>query len=114
MADCLFCKIATGEISADIVYSDDRVVAFKDINPQAPLHVLIIPRTHIPTVADLKDTDAGLMDRLTQVANDIARNRDFSERGYRLVVNCNMEAGQTVFHLHMHLLCGRIMEWPPG
>ena len=112
--DCLFCKIASGDIPADPVYSDDHIVAFNDIDPQAPLHVLIIPRRHVPTVADLKQASSATIGRMTHVANHIARQQGLAERGYRLVVNCNAEAGQTVFHLHMHLLGGRAMKWPPG
>ncbi|MBI4552911.1 MAG: histidine triad nucleotide-binding protein [Candidatus Latescibacteria bacterium] len=114
MADCIFCKIIDGEISASIVYSDDRVVAFNDVNPQAPVHVIIVPRQHIPTVADLGPETSGLMDSLTQTANRIAQERGIASRGYRLVVNCNAEAGQSVYHLHLHLLGGRPMTWPPG
>ena len=111
---CLFCKITTGEITASLVYSDEHIVAFNDINPQAPTHVLIIPRTHIPTIADIGEADAGIMGRLTRVANQIAQERGIDTRGYRLVVNCNAEAGQSVYHLHLHLLGGRSMTWPPG
>lgn len=112
--DCLFCKIATGEMKADLVLSDDRVVAFRDINPQAPTHVLVIPRKHIPTINDLKDGDADLIGRLFLAAQRIATEEGLSEKGYRVTMNCMEGAGQSVFHVHLHLLGGRRFSWPPG
>lgn len=114
MTDCLFCRIAEGHIPVSFLYEDDSVVAFGDIHPQAPVHALIIPRRHITGVADLGVEDDSLMDRLTRVANRIAQEKGIDRSGYRLVVNCNAEGGQSVFHLHMHLLGGRQMTWPPG
>lgn len=114
MSDCLFCKIRDGEISGDMVFENEDVLAFNDVNPQAPLHVLIIPRKHISTVNDLADGDESIMGKLFFVAKTIAAQHGVSDDGYRLVVNCNQKAGQTVFHIHMHLLAGRDMVWPPG
>lgn len=114
MADTLFTKIIKKEIPAAIVYEDDYVTAFKDINPQAPLHILIVPNKEIPTLNDLDESDALLMGIIVLTAKKIAAENGFSERGYRLVFNCNEEAGQTVFHIHCHLLAGRPMNWPPG
>lgn len=112
--DCLFCKIAAGEIPADPVYQDDDLVAFNDINPQAPTHVLIIPRTHIATLNDATPNDAALLGKLLVTAGKIARSEGFADAGYRVVMNCNAAAGQTVFHVHLHLLGGRQLGWPPG
>ncbi len=112
--DCIFCKIASGEMPAKIVYQDERAVAFEDINPQAPVHILIIPRKHIATVLEIEEGDGELLGHLFGVANRIAREREIAERGFRLLMNCNREAGQTVFHIHLHLLGGRTMGWPPG
>lgn len=112
MTDCLFCKIAGGEIKASLVAQDDEVVAFRDINPQAPTHILVIPRAHVATLNDV--ADAGLLGRLLLKARDIARSERLAERGYRVVINTNAEAGQSVFHVHAHLLGGRAMAWPPG
>ena len=114
MSDCLFCKILEGEIPADIVFENDDVLAFRDVNPQAPTHILIIPRQHIPTTNDLSETHELIMGRLFSVAKIIAAREGISDEGYRMVVNCNEKAGQTVFHIHMHLLAGRSMNWPPG
>lgn len=114
MADCLFCRIAEGGIPASLVYQDDRLVAFQDINPQAPLHVLIIPRRHISTLNDLTAADHDLTGELIRRATAIAAERGCAESGYRLVFNCNRDGGQTVFHVHLHLLAGRPMAWPPG
>ncbi len=110
----LFSKIIAREIPANIVYEDDACVAFTDINPQAPTHVVIVPRKEIPTVNDLTVEDAVLVGRMTLAAQAIAKKVGIDEAGYRLVINCNADAGQTVFHLHMHLLAGRVMHWPPG
>lgn len=110
----LFSKIIAREIPANIIYEDDDCVAFTDVNPQAPMHVLIVPRQEIPTVNDLQPGDAALVGRMVLAAQKIAASLGVAERGYRLVINCNEDAGQTVFHLHMHLLAGRPMTWPPG
>jgi len=114
MENCIFCKMVSGEIEPDKVYEDEDVLAFRDLNPQAPTHVLIIPKRHISTINDLEDVDAGLVGRLYLTAKEVARNDGISERGYRTVMNCNAEAGQSVFHVHLHLLGGRAMSWPPG
>ncbi len=114
MSDCIFCKIAAGEFSTEFVYEDDALVAFRDLNPQAPTHVLVIPRRHIATTNDLTDADAGLIGQMTLAARRIAKQEGIAERGYRTVINCNAQAGQTVFHIHLHLLGGRPMGWPPG
>lgn len=114
MSECLFCKIRDGEIPADIVYEDDEVLAFRDVNPHAPVHILIIPRKHISTVNDLESGDALTMGKLFSTAKSIAAQQGVSDDGYRMVVNCNEQAGQSVFHIHMHLLAGRNMSWPPG
>lgn len=114
MTDCLFCKMASGAIKPDIVYQDDTVLAFRDINPQAPLHVLVIPKRHIPTLNDLQDSDGELIGKLYLTAKQIAAQEGIAARGYRTVMNCNAEAGQSVFHVHLHLLGGRPMHWPPG
>ncbi len=113
-ADCLFCRIAEGKIPAEIVYSNDEMVAFRDINPQAPTHILVIPRLHIGSLLELEPEDEALAGRLLRMATSIARAEKIADRGYRLVLNCNREGGQTVFHLHVHLLGGRAMTWPPG
>ncbi len=114
MDDCIFCKIAAGEIPAELVYEDDSVVGFRDLNPQAPTHVLIIPRRHIATLNDLNSDDEALMGRLFFAAKEIAAREGFAEAGYRTLVNCNEAGGQSVFHVHLHLLGGRMMHWPPG
>jgi histidine triad (HIT) family protein len=114
MSDCLFCKMVKGEIKPDVVFEDDEVLAFRDVNPQAPLHVLIVPKVHIPTINDLQPEHAGLVGRLFLAARQIARDEGVDARGYRTVLNCNPEAGQSVYHLHLHMLGGRPMEWPPG
>jgi len=112
--DCIFCKIAAGDVPASIVKQDDLVVAFEDINPQAPIHIQIIPRKHIPSVLELDSAQVDILARMVETANEIARERGLDERGFRLVFNCGPEAGQTVPHLHLHLLGGRAMSWPPG
>ena len=112
--DCLFCKIAQGDIPAKLVYEDELVVAFNDIEPQAPQHILIIPRKHIRTTLDLTETDGALVGHIYQIAGKIARQLGFAEEGFRLVNNCNQAGGQVVWHLHFHLLGGRRMGWPPG
>ena len=113
-ADCLFCKFVSGELDADIVYETDKVLAFRDINPQAPTHVLIVPRKHIATINDLTDSDREEIGNLYLAAKEVAKEEDCSEDGYRVVMNCNAAAGQTVFHVHLHLLGGRNFSWPPG
>ena len=110
----IFEKIIAGEIPATIVHKDDRVTAFRDISPQAPVHVLIIPKRHIPTLNDLTPADGGLVGKLMLAAAELARREGIAEAGYRTVVNCNAGAGQSVFHVHLHLLGGRDMRWPPG
>lgn len=112
--DCLFCKIVRGEIPAKIIYRDDLVVGFDDINPQAPQHKLIIPQKHINTLNDLNSEDNELMGYMVQTAKMLAKELNIAEDGYRLVMNCNSGAGQTVFHVHIHLLGGRRFIWPPG
>jgi histidine triad (HIT) family protein len=112
--DCLFCKIVGGDLSADIVYESDSLIAFRDINPVAPTHILLIPRRHIATMNDLQDGDAALVGELFATAANIAADEGLSEDGYRVVMNCNEAAGQSVFHIHLHLLGGRQMTWPPG
>jgi len=114
VSDCLFCKIAEKKISAKIVYEDDRCVAFDDINPQAPVHALVIPKKHMVSVAELSEADAGLLGHLMTVCATVARQKGLADSGHRLVVNTGSDGGQTVFHLHLHLLGGRPMEWPPG
>jgi len=105
--DCLFCKIVTGDIPADLVYEDEKVLAFKDINPQAPLHALVIPRKHINTINDATSEDESLLGYMILVAAKIAKDNGADEPGYRLILNCNEQGGQTVFHIHLHLLAGR-------
>ncbi|MFL5616753.1 MAG: histidine triad nucleotide-binding protein [Gemmatimonadaceae bacterium] len=113
MADaCLFCRIIRKEIPATIVAETPECVAFRDINPQAPVHILVIPREHVPTVAAV--TDPAMMGKITRFASELAEREGIASSGYRLVVNTNADAGQTVFHLHLHLLGGRHMGWPPG
>ena len=112
--ECIFCKIAQEETPANIIYKDEHVVAFEDVNPQAPVHILVVPRKHISTSLDITDEDTLVMGYLFQVANTIAQQKGISDRGFRMVMNCNHEAGQTVFHVHLHVLGGRIMAWPPG
>ena len=114
MPECLFCKIIAGQIPGAIVYQDDTLVAFKDINPQAPLHVLIVPRQHISTLNALQAVDDGLVGEMVRRAAALAADAGYAERGYRTVFNCNAEAGQTVFHIHLHVLAGRSLGWPPG
>lgn len=112
--DCLFCRIVEGEIPADVVMRTEDLVAFRDINPQAPTHILIIPRTHVATVSELDGPEAEIMGKLFLAAKELAREEGIEEGGYRMVVNAGPDAGQTVFHIHLHLLGGRRMGWPPG
>ena len=114
MTSCIFCKIATGEIKGDIVYQDEDVVAFRDLNPQAPHHILCIPRQHVATTNDFQPEQAALVGKLVLAAATVAKQLGVAEDGYRTVMNCNRLAGQTVFHVHLHLLAGRPMHWPPG
>lgn len=114
MPDCLFCKIINHEIPATMVHEDDRLVAFRDINPQAPTHVLIVPRRHVATLNDLTADDHGIVGAMVERAAMIAREAGYADTGYRTVFNCNEDAGQTVFHIHLHLLAGRPLGWPPG
>ncbi|MBI1745011.1 MAG: histidine triad nucleotide-binding protein [Acidobacteria bacterium] len=114
MADCLFCKIMRREIPAKIAYDDEKAFAFVDINPQAPVHMLIVPKRHVATLNDLKIEDRELLGHLFYVAAELARGAKIDQAGYRTVINTNAEAGQSVFHIHVHLLGGRAMRWPPG
>jgi histidine triad (HIT) family protein len=114
MSECLFCKIINRDVPGSIVYEDDRVLAFDDINPRAPTHVLIVPKRHITSLNDLSVEDDQLVGELVRRAAVIAKSRGISGGGYRAVFNTNRDAGQTVFHIHLHLLGGRSMEWPPG
>jgi histidine triad (HIT) family protein len=111
---CLFCKIIAREIPASIVYEDDHLIAFNDINPQAPTHVLVVPKRHIDTLNALEPGDDGIVGEMVRRAAAIAGERGISEKGYRTVFNTNREAGQTVFHIHLHVIGGRPMAWPPG
>ena len=112
MTDCLFCKMVAGDIKPDIVYEDDKILAFNDIAPQAPTHILIIPKQHICTLNDLDDAELG--GHLLKTAAKIAKEKGFAEQGYRTVFNCNQDGGQAVYHLHLHLLGRRHLTWPPG
>lgn len=114
MSETIFSKIIRREIPADIVYETDRVLAFRDINPQAPIHILIVPKQPIATLNDLRDEDAELIGQLYLAARQIAADQGFAEAGYRTLINCNRDGGQDVFHIHLHLLAGRRMGWPPG
>jgi histidine triad (HIT) family protein len=114
MSDCLFCRIVEGKVPANVVYRDDSVVAFRDITPRAPVHILLIPRKHIVSVLDVEPNDGVLVGQIFQVAARLAREQGIAESGFRVVVNVGPDAGQSVFHLHYHLLGGRQMGWPPG
>ena len=114
VANCLFCKVVAGDMPASIVYEDDRCLAFTDINPRAPTHVLVIPREHIPTVGAATPEQEGLLGHLLLAAHEVARKAGIAEKGYRLAINCGADAGQAVPHLHVHVLGGRKMAWPPG
>jgi histidine triad (HIT) family protein len=114
MSDCLFCRIIAGQIPGAIVHEDEQIVAFKDVNPQAPMHILVVPRRHIATLNDLVAEDDALIGEMTRRAAALARTHGHSGAGYRTVFNCNADAGQTVFHIHMHVLGGRRFTWPPG
>ncbi len=112
--NCLFCKMVSGAIKADVVYQDDDVLAFRDINPQAPTHILVIPKQHVTTLNDLRDENVKLAGALLMGAQRIAKDLGIAQTGYRTVINTNHEGGQVVFHVHLHLLGGRQMRWPPG
>ncbi|MDO6787248.1 histidine triad nucleotide-binding protein [Cobetia marina] len=112
--DCLFCKIINREIPADIVYEDEEVLAFNDIHPQAPTHVLIIPKQHIATLNDIEESQLATVGRLQYTAARLAKEYGFADDGYRVVMNCNEDGGQTVYHIHMHLMGGRRFTWPAG
>jgi len=114
MPDCLFCKMVAGDIQPDVVFEDDEVLAFRDVNPQAPLHVLVVPKAHIATTNDLTPDTAGVFGKMYLAAKQIAADEGVAEAGYRMVMNCNAGAGQSVFHIHLHLLGGRAFAWPPG
>jgi len=113
-SDCLFCRIVAGEIPADVIHESERVIAFRDINPQAPTHVLIIPRTHVSTINDMTEDHSQDFAALFHAARLIAQSEGVADDGYRVVMNCNAGAGQSVYHVHLHLLAGRRLTWPPG
>jgi histidine triad (HIT) family protein len=112
--DCLVCRIIAGDVPAALVFQDEALVAFKDINPQAPLHLLVVPRRHIATLNDLEPEDDALVGSMFRRASALARERGYDQRGFRTVFNTNRDAGQTLFHIHLHLLAGRGLSWPPG
>ncbi len=114
MTDCLFCKMVSGEIKPDVVMETNDILAFRDLSPQAPTHILIIPKKHIGTINDIDESDTEVMGRLYLAAKEIAAKEGMSEPGYRTVMNCNADGGQAVYHIHLHLLGGRAMGWPPG
>ncbi len=113
MSDCIFCKIRDKEIPADIVFEDDKCVAFRDANPAAPVHILVIPRQHISVISEISDTSQDVVGHIYRVIAELAGNLGIAESGYRVVANCNSDGGQTVFHIHFHLLGGRQLGWPP-
>ncbi len=114
MSDCLFCKINNGDISADILYQDDDVTVFKDVSPQAPVHFLVIPKKHITTLNDLESDDEALIGKMMIAAKNAAADLGIAESGFRTTMNCNSDGGQSVYHIHLHVLGGRQMNWPPG
>jgi histidine triad (HIT) family protein len=114
MSDCLFCRIVRKEIPASVIYEDDDVLVFNDINPQAPLHALVVPKRHIATLNDLSSGDDAIVGLMVRRAAAIAREKGYADRGFRTVFNTNADAGQTVFHIHLHVLGGRGLSWPPG
>ena len=114
MSDCIFCKIIKGEIPAKKLYEDDELLAFHDVNPQAPVHFLVIPKKHIPNIMELDASDAALLGRLLFKAQELAATNGCAEKGARFVINCKSDGGQSVDHLHCHILGGRAMAWPPG
>ena len=114
MTDCIFCKMVSGEIQPDVVLETDDILAFRDLSPQAPTHILVIPKKHISTINDIDESDTEIMGKLYLAAKEIAASEGLSEPGYRTVINCNADGGQAVYHIHLHLLGGRVMGWPPG
>ena len=114
MSDCLFCKIRDAQIPAKVLYRDELCLAFEDINPEAPMHALVIPSRHIPTLNDLGLDDREAIGHMHWVAAKLARDRGYADSGYRTLINCNRDGGQRVFHVHMHVLAGRPLDWPPG
>ena len=112
--DCLFCKVASGEIPATLVHEDERLVAFRDISPQAPVHILVIPREHVASLEAVADDQADLVGGMLLVARDLARSEGVAEDGYRAVLNVGADGGQTIHHIHLHLIAGRALSWPPG
>lgn len=114
MSECIFCKIVARTLPASLVYEDDMVVAFDDINPQAPMHTLVIPRKHVASIVELQDSDVELLGRLMLAGKKIAKQKGIADAGYRIVVNTGAHGGQSVFHLHLHVLGGRHLAWPPG
>lgn len=112
--DCIFCRIISKEVPSRIVFEDEKIMAIEDVNPQAPVHLLVIPKKHILTLQDIKEEEKDLMGMLFFAINRLARERGISEKGYRVVINCGPAGGQTVYHLHLHLVGGRYMKWPPG
>lgn len=114
MSDCIFCKIASGDIPGDIVYQDDRVIAVNDIDPKAPVHILIMPKKHIPSLNEIDDSNKDIMAHILTVAANLAKAKGVAEKGYRIVNNCGVQGGQSVEHIHFHLLGGRSLTWPPG
>ena len=114
MTDCLFCKIINGEIPSEKVYEDDKVYAFRDVNPQAPIHFLVVPKEHISSALELKDSNKDVVGHVFMVVSEIAKDMGFDKSGFRIVNNCGKDGGQTVGHLHFHVLAGRNIGWPPG
>lgn len=114
MSDCLFCKIAAGEIPSEKVYEDDKIVVFKDVNPVAPIHMLAVPKCHVSSALELTEENADVVSHIFLIAGKLAREMGFSEKGFRIVNNCGEDGGQTVGHLHFHILAGRNIGWPPG
>ncbi|GAB4304220.1 MAG: histidine triad nucleotide-binding protein [Desulfuromonadia bacterium] len=114
MSDCIFCRIVSGEIPARKVYEDDQLIAFDDIAPTAPVHLLVIPKRHLVSLLDLTEADDALVGKIHRIAATLARERGIDQSGFRVVVNTNRDGGQSVFHLHFHLIGGRSMQWPPG
>jgi len=114
LSDCIFCKIASGDIPGDVVYQDDRVIAVNDIDPKAPVHILIMPKTHIPSLNEIDDSNKDIMAHILTVAANLAKTKGVAEKGYRIVNNCGVQGGQSVNHIHFHLLGGRSLTWPPG
>ena len=114
MSDCLFCRIVEKKIPAKVVYEDDQILAFDDVNPRAPVHTLVIPKQHVASVQDLGESDRTLLAQLLLACTNVAKNKGLADPGFRLVVNTGRDGGQTVFHLHFHVLGGRRMAWPPG